>query len=862
MTEKKAEIAKHRRSSKWMLLLDKIAHHVITIGGIGTIAAVLMVFFFLVWVVGPMFMPADTQAVSTAAVDYKEIPRFIGMDDDQSLIWSISDSGTLQIFDAKSGEYVHGQNLFGENKPTAITVSTIHNIIVAGFADGTIRIGKIEFINSFFDKEQIESDYHEMAVGEFKRRGLGVVFKTPSRLWRQTTLTVTVDEPLSVGGSNQINKIDLTMSTSGPVIATYDDQNKIAIHKVVEKVNFMTMQKTKKLESRNLPFVYSDKLGTPLQIVLVGQGEYVLLVWENAYSERFNLLDDEAYLAEQSKLTRIGDQARGDVTAVGRFLGRNTLLLGYENGDVSAWFLSEPKDAETKDSRVWQEGHLFNGSGSAIRNIASSRRQRLALFTYANNTARMVHVTSERVLYDDIGVEESLGAAIAPKDDGFVLLGADKMNLTRLDAKHPDVTFSSLFFPVWYEGYEGPETVWQSSSASDDAEPKLGLWPLVFGTLKGTFYSLLFGVPVALAAAIYSSEFMAPRTKRTVKPIIEMMASLPSVVLGFLGGIIISVWMKDYVVTVLSAFFILPLCVGAAAYLMQLLPRQVKTKLNRQRLWIIAVPCFAIGWLISSGVGYMAENALFAGNFIAWLDGEGDAFGGIFYLCLPISICFVMYALARWIKPWLIDKNRGGSVATCAMVDLVKFVIAIAATVVIAALLAGFIVLCGFESRGPNNLFNIYETRNALVVGFMMAFAIIPIIYTIADDALSSVPSHLRAASLGAGATPWQTAMRVVVPTAMSGLFSAIMVGLGRAIGETMIMLMVAGNTPTKSWNMFSGFKTLSANIASELPESVVDSTHYRTLFLSALVLFIMTFVLNTFAEYIRTQFRKKAVSL
>jgi phosphate transport system permease protein len=104
--------------------------------------------------------------------------------------------------------------------------------------------------------------------------------------------------------------------------------------------------------------------------------------------------------------------------------------------------------------------------------------------------------------------------------------------------------------------------------------------------------------------------------------------------------------------------------------------------------------------------------------------------------------------------------------------------------------------------------------------------------------------------------------MRVVVPTAMSGLFSAVMVGLGRAIGETMIMLMVAGNTPTKDWNIFSGFKTLSANIASELPESVQFSTHYRTLFLSALVLFIITFVLNTFAEYIRNKYRKKAVSL
>jgi phosphate transport system permease protein len=124
------------------------------------------------------------------------------------------------------------------------------------------------------------------------------------------------------------------------------------------------------------------------------------------------------------------------------------------------------------------------------------------------------------------------------------------------------------------------------------------------------------------------------------------------------------------------------------------------------------------------------------------------------------------------------------------------------------------------------------------------------------------VPEHLRGASLGAGATQWQTATRIIIPTAMSGLFSAVMVGLGRAVGETMIVLMAAGNTPVLDWNIFNGFRTLSANIAVEMPEAVKDSTHYRTLFLCALVLFIMTFVLNTIAESVRQRFRKRAFQL
>ena len=174
----------------------------------------------------------------------------------------------------------------------------------------------------------------------------------------------------------------------------------------------------------------------------------------------------------------------------------------------------------------------------------------------------------------------------------------------------------------------------------------------------------------------------------------------------------------------------------------------------------------------------------------------------------------------------------------------------------VAALLTGM----GFDPRGT--FVGTYVSRNALIVGFVMGFAIIPIIYTLAEDALSSVPEHLRSASLGCGATQWQTATQIIVPTAMSGLFSAVMIGLGRAVGETMIVLMAAGNAPVLDMNVFSGFKTLSANIAVELPEAVRDSTHYRVLFLAGLTLFAMTFVLNTGAEIVRQRFRKRAYQL
>jgi phosphate transport system permease protein len=143
-----------------------------------------------------------------------------------------------------------------------------------------------------------------------------------------------------------------------------------------------------------------------------------------------------------------------------------------------------------------------------------------------------------------------------------------------------------------------------------------------------------------------------------------------------------------------------------------------------------------------------------------------------------------------------------------------------------------------------------------------MGFAVIPIIYTLAEDALNSVPEHLRSASLACGATPWQTAMWIVLPTAISGVFSAIMIGMGRAVGETMIVVMSAGNTPLIDLNIFDGLRALSANIAVELPEAPKDGTLYRVLFLTGLVLFAMTFIINTVAELVRSRFRKRAMQL
>lgn len=155
-----------------------------------------------------------------------------------------------------------------------------------------------------------------------------------------------------------------------------------------------------------------------------------------------------------------------------------------------------------------------------------------------------------------------------------------------------------------------------------------------------------------------------------------------------------------------------------------------------------------------------------------------------------------------------------------------------------------------------------YDQRNSLIVGIAMGFAVIPTIFSISEDAIFGVPKHLIRGSLALGATSWQTMIRVVLLTASPAIFSAVMIGFGRAVGETMIVVMATGNTAIMDMDIFQGFRALSANIAVEMPESEVGSTHYRILFLAALVLFVASFFFNTIAEVVRQRLRVKYSSL
>ncbi len=278
----------------------------------------------------------------------------------------------------------------------------------------------------------------------------------------------------------------------------------------------------------------------------------------------------------------------------------------------------------------------------------------------------------------------------------FAFVAREAWPLLTSSEIHKEVTLRKMWVAQQWAGYDGPEHVWQPVSDI----PKFGIWPLLTGTIKVTLVAMLFGVPLGVGAALYVSQYAAPRVREIVKPVVELLAGIPSVVLGFFALMVMATWMQD-------AF--------------------------------------------------------------------------------------------------------------------------------------------GLESR-----------LNAIVAGLALSFAIIPVIFTISEEAFRAVPRSYVEASIALGAARWQTILRVVLPAASPGIAAGVALGLGRAVGETMIVLMASGNAAIFSAALSDSVRTLSATIAAELAEVVFGGSHYTVLFYLGTVLFVVTFAVNSAGDWIIQRMKRR----
>ncbi|WP_217475951.1 ABC transporter permease subunit [Stutzerimonas stutzeri] len=735
-----------QRKRRIRALKDNLARWYVSIGGLAVLGAITLIFFYLGQVVVPMFQGAELQARDAQQpawlADAGE-PLLLAVEEQNKVAMRLGADGQVRFFSVRTGESLRSiaLPLPADSHIVSVGQDTPGNRrIILGLSNGQVLVAEHNYKVSYPNGQKTITPQLDYPFGE---------------------------EPLNLdpqGRPIEHAAISLNGKTLMIAGATAGVLHALSISSTE---NLLTGETSLEQTRLDLP-----QLSEPIKALRIDPRH----MWLFAISGRASVdVFDLRRKQLNGRYKLLG--GKGEITTVASLLGGISLMVGDSTGGIGQWFMVRGNDGQAELKNV----RSFQLDGQPISQIIPEERRKGFLALDSAGTLGIFHSTAHRTLLTEQVADGAAMAAMSPRATRLLVESGDQLQRFVIDNPHPEISWSALWGKVWYESYPEPDYVWQSTSATGDFEPKLSLSPLAFGTLKAAFYAMLLAAPLAICAAFYTAYFMAPTLRRKVKPVIELMEALPTVILGFFAGLFLAPYLENHLPGIFSLLLLMPLGILLAGWCWSRLPESVRLSVPDGWEAVLLIPVILlVGWGSLAVSGHL-ENWLFDGDMRHWLSHE---------MGIP------------------------------------------------------------------------FDQRNALVIGLAMGFAVIPTIYSIAEDAVFSVPKSLTLGSLALGATPWQTLTRVVLLTASPGIFSALMIGMGRAVGETMIVLMATGNTPIMDANIFEGMRTLAANVAVEMPESEVGSTHYRVLFLAAMVLLMFTFVMNTLAELIRQRLRRKYASL
>ncbi len=728
------------------LFKDRFAKWGISAGGVMVLVALLLIFFYLLYVVQPIFESAKVDTRNSVKLQNASEVVGLGIEEQTEIAFLLGEKGNVDFYNVEKEQF--GKKITTLNTELPSDVSSFASSApfqgqyAYGLENGSVVVVAPKFLVTFPNNQRkltprLDYPLGDMAL-EVDEQGAAIT-KFAFSHYEDKTAVVALTADKRVIFSSFVGEENMFTGEVEWVV----ERTELDIEGRVDELLISPDTTRTFVRSANQIYVYDTRYPSEVeQIQLLAANE------ENA-----NLVSTQL------------------------LAGANSLMLANDNGEVSQWF-----EVNTENGREFQKIRAFETSKQSKLNIFTEFYRRTFFTAGANGELGIYYTTSDAKLWQGKVSEGPIqNFAIAPRSNAALILADDALKVIEIHNEHPEVTWSALWQEVWYEGYPEPGYIWQSTSASDDFESKFSLVPISFGTIKAAMYAMLFAVPIALSAAIYTAYFMSSELRKVVKPTVEIMEALPTVILGFLAGLWLAPLIEEHLPAIIGLLVLLPIAILLTAFGWNKLPASIRHRIPEGSHSILLIPVVI---------------------FIGWLS----------------------FAMSNSIELWMFDGN--------------------------------------VRQYLTNELGMTFDQRNSLVVGIAMGFAVIPTIFSIAEDAVFSVPKHLSNGSLALGATQWQTLVRVVLLTASPGIFSAVMMGLGRAVGETMIVLMATGNTPIMDWSIFQGMRTLAANIAVEMPESEVGSSHYRILFLAAFVLFIFTFIFNTVAEFVRQQLRDKYSSM
>ena len=693
--------------------------------------------FYLVLETLPLFLPAKVTQVANYSSAVNSQAIYLAIDEQREVVLSLDKEGRLIFFNSSNGTIIRQLQIGNGSSPVLHVAEDRRNQLLALlFADGSFTVLQVNYQISFDDNE---------------RRSIEPSLETIVNI--NPTLTLATDITEMVIGQNE----------QSITIATINPEGKLTLLGATLEEHFLTGEL---VVETTIDTIQTNFNSTLTKLRWGPDVRYLFIADDN---NQLAVLDVHASINNEGIGVIVAQSSLPDryrITQIEALTGRWSLLVGTDQNTIIQYLF-----VQTDGAFALHAPRQFDLQAPLSKILPEQRSKGFMVLDQAGNIYLFNSTAERKVFSQRLFQSPPEVLALAPRANAFVALDQNEISFWEVDNPHPEISWHALWSKVWYESYNEPSYFWQSSSADDDFEPKFSFVPLVIGTIKAALYSMLIAVPIAIAGAIFTANFMHPRLRNQIKPTIELLAALPTVVLGFLAGL----WLAPYVERHLIAIFLMPLLMIIGVLLMSFMWYRMPSSI---RHWIgdgwevlLVIPMLILGGWLALQLNTPVESLFFGGDVTTWLR---DTLG------------------------------------------------------------------LGFDQR------------NAIIIGLVIGFAVVPIIFSIAEDAIYSVPKNLKDGSLAMGATHWQTLIKIVLPTASSGIFSAIMIGLGRAVGETMIVLMATGNTPITNMNIFEGMRTLAANIAVEIAETEADSTHFRLLFLSALVLFGFTLFINSTAEVMR----------
>lgn len=449
---------------------------------------------------------------------------------------------------------------------------------------------------------------------------------------------------------------------------------------------------------------------------------------------------------------------------------QRSIFVEMASGKLRKWLIKNENGAFT-----YKPSTLFDVKTPIVSSVHSPSEQSALFLTTKNellfaNTLTGEIIQRQQLAIDFLAATESVDWFGLYQNKLYIASGSTIFSW--LFYNESSVTTQALFNQVWYEGYDQPGYIWQSTSSSNQTEAKFSLVPLIIGSLKSALLAMVVAIPLALGAAVYTAFFSPDMVRNRLKPVVEFLEAIPSVVIGFVAAGWMATMTEETLLSFILAVLLLPVVLWLVALVQYRFAQRLPKQWQRGAEWLaIAIILIVLGLLIELGISSFSH---------------------------------------------------------------------------------------GFASLAAEAFGESHWNKSTLVVALALGIAIVPTIYSIAEDAIYEVPIYLRQASFALGATQLQTLQKVVLVAAFPSIVSAIILGFSRAFGETILVLMITGNTPIADWDLLVGLRSMTANLAIELPEAEVNSTHYRILFLTALILFVFTFVINTLAEWVRGNVRRR----